>query len=100
MDVPVGVCGLWVEGAIVGVSGYREKILALQTLDQEELAGVTPHVCVPAASIIDGVLIDRDEVTVTALKGGGGQHTLLGKSQVIEARSAAARSCESLKHVF
>jgi hypothetical protein len=63
------------------VVSYREKLLAMNQVFQEDLAGATPHVCVPAASVVDGVLVDRDDVTVTGLKEGGDK-PLLGYSQV------------------
>jgi hypothetical protein len=63
------------------VVSYREKLLALNHVFQRDLAGATPHVCVPAASVVDGMLVDRDDVTVTGLKEGGDKQ-LIGYSQV------------------
>lgn len=80
-DHQLTILPLWATGAIMPVVSYREKLLAMNQVFQEDLAGATPHVCVPAASVVDGVLVDRDDVTVTGLKEGGDK-PLLGYSQV------------------
>lgn len=68
-------------GAIIPVTSYREKLLGLNKLSREQLQGSTPHVCVPSGSILDGVLIDRDDVTLTGLREGADQRVIV-RSQV------------------